>query len=57
MEARENTFQISQELKNTGKIVMHKISFCEVWISLKFVFTGSRKNLSFGVISHNLLRL
>ena len=30
MGARENKFQISQELLKKGKIVMHKISFCEI---------------------------
>ena len=32
MGARENKVQISQELlKKNGKIVLHKISFCEIW--------------------------
>ena len=31
MGARENKVQISQELlKKNGKIVLHKISFCEI---------------------------
>ena len=36
---------------------MHKISFCEIWGFLKSVFSGSNKNLFFGVISYNLLHL
>ena len=31
MGAQENKFQISQELRKQGKIVRHKISFCEIW--------------------------
>ena len=45
MGARENKFQISQELRKHDKIVMRKISFCET--VLNFVFSGSHKNLFF----------
>ena len=30
MGARENKFQISQELIKDGKIIIRKISFCEI---------------------------
>ena len=72
MGARENKFQVSQELlKKKGKIVKHKISFCEIWsfriffflsfflsfFFSKFVFLGSHRNLLFGVIFFNLSHL
>ena len=49
----ENKFQISQELRKHGKIVMRTISFCEILELLKIVFSGSYKNLFFRVILHD----
>ena len=38
MGARENKVQISQELLKKGKIVLHKISFCQI-LSFQSLFS------------------
>ena len=56
MGARENKFQISWELRKR-RYNRHVWDF--IWWNLKFlkfVFSGSDKNLFFGVISYNLLQ-